>query len=584
MLGNRPLASQALAAFEPGSAPPIGRPADRALAAILAAWQPPAPQPFEGNGQPLAPHRLAAALLVIRRDDPPFSHPGRTGVLAEIVDRWQPPDPQPFAGNGQPAAQRKLAPGIPGLSADPPPVGRAIDGASSAILAAWQPPDPPPFQGDSQPLAAPRVPAALLATKVDDPPFSHPGRSAVNAAIVTAWQPPDPQPGFGAGQALQPNNLAPSQLAVRVDDPPPSTAGRMVSIAAELAAAWQLDPWVYDYGAPPSGAQPYGPIQLNPSLLDVEVDPPSNDAWTDQWFAEIVAAWQPDPHAYDFFGGRQPFAPRTLPPSVTTTRVDNPPVGLPRRLAAAAVIRAAWEPPPPLVQPAPQLRPPVVTAPGLTLVGGFLETGPGGSGIYTIPPSHIVNIGRVAPCQVIITWLATGQSATDDWFGPTDFFAPTDFFGADSALAQFIDAFAEISISTDGVTYGPWVKYAPATYLLWAVNARMQLMSNDPGTIAVLEKFIFTVDVPDRADHYNNQAIAGGGTTITFQPDGAASPAAFNGGPNGALVPHVQVTILSATAGDQVLLTGITAAHCTVQVVNGGVGVARNCNILVIGY
>jgi hypothetical protein len=49
-------------------------------------------------------------------------------------------------------------------------------------------------------------------------------------------------------------------------------------------------------------------------------------------------------------------------------------------------------------------------------------------------------------------------------------------------------------------------------------------------------------------------------------------------------MPHVQVTILNAQAGDLVILSSVTLAHCTVQVVNGGVGVARSCNILAQGY
>jgi hypothetical protein len=60
---------------------------------------------------------------------------------------------------------------------------------------------------------------------------------------------------------------------------------------------------------------------------------------------------------------------------------------------------------------------------------------------------------------------------------------------------------------------------------------------------------------------------------------------AFNGGPNGSTVPHVQRAIVNGTNGDEVKITSLTLAGCTVHVVNAGTNVTRSgVNLLVRGY
>jgi hypothetical protein len=491
---------------------------------------------------------------------------------------YQPPIP--FIGGLQPYQPRQLPAALLAVEIDPPPPNHAgRSPAAVGVVGAWTPPDPFPLEGGSQGASPRRLPASIIGSKVDNPPFQHAGRSAGNLAeVVGLAQPPDWPPVFAGGlQAFAPRWLAPSITAVEVDPPPVGAGPVGVSRRTTAVALWQPpDPSPY-FGA----AQGLAPNKLNPALTAVEVDNPpfAGTGRSPAVLATVVQAAQPPDWPYVFPASWQPYGRRSNAP-IAAVRTDNPPVGWPRGLASNIVIRQAWEPPPPPVQPAPQLHPPVVTAPGLSIVGGFLETGPGGSGTYTIPNSHVVNIGRLAPCQVLITWLATGQAVGADWFSPSDFFVPTDFFGTNNT--KFISAWAEIAISTDGTNYGAWVKYAPATYNLWAVKARMQIASGDPSTIAVLEAFKFTVDVPTRSDHYNI-SLAAGGSTITFAPDGG-SAAAFNGGPIGQANPHLQVTIVGASAGDQVLVTGLSRSQVTIQVVNGGSGVARTVNVLAIGY
>lgn len=213
----------------------------------------------------------------------------------------------------------------------------------------------------------------------------------------------------------------------------------------------------------------------------------------------------------------------------------------------------------------------------------ILFYGGGGSGTYTIPSAHIINIGRVAPCQVMINWSSQGVKITDNILAVYDYLNDTDIL--DWAASANTDVYPQIALSQDGVTWSAWQQYVAGSYSAMAFKAQMQIQVDDPQTQAILSAFVFSVDVPDRDDHYVNMSIASGGTTITFTPDGSATAAPFNGGPQGSpTLPAIQVTILNAQAGDLVVVSSVSLSSCKVQVLNGGSGVARNVNVLVQGY
>jgi len=205
------------------------------------------------------------------------------------------------------------------------------------------------------------------------------------------------------------------------------------------------------------------------------------------------------------------------------------------------------------------------------------------SGSYEIPASHRINIGRVATCNVNIAWAGQGQVVGSNVLTVVDWLGQTDVLGFAATANTTI--FPEVATSQDGAIWGDWQKFQAGGALTgMAFKARMQLQTRDAQTQAVLTAFSFAVDVPDRSDHYNRLAIAPAGTTVTFTPDGSATPAAFNGGPGSDNVPHVQGTIIDAQAGDQLIISNLTDGGCTVRVLNGGSGVARTVNILAQGY
>jgi len=205
-----------------------------------------------------------------------------------------------------------------------------------------------------------------------------------------------------------------------------------------------------------------------------------------------------------------------------------------------------------------------------------------GNGTYEIPTAHQINIGRVAPCSVIVTWESIGQHITDTILNVINYLAMPDIL--DYAASANTNVYPEIALSQDGTIWSGWQKYSAGSYSAMAFKARMQLETNDPTVEAVLLSFVFSVDVPDRDDHYVGLSLPSGGLSLAFIPDGGSTPIAFNGGPGGATIPAIQVTILNAVAGDLVSLTSVTLSGCTLKILNGGSGMARDVNVLVQGY
>jgi len=206
-----------------------------------------------------------------------------------------------------------------------------------------------------------------------------------------------------------------------------------------------------------------------------------------------------------------------------------------------------------------------------------------GSGTYTVPSGHEIDVQRVAACVVSISWSAIGQQQQQPSFlGVSDFLGMTDMLG--NAASANVDVYPQIQLSQDGVTWGSWQDYQPGIYSARKFNARMQISSSDPQTEAILESMKFTVDAPDRIDDYIGFSCAAGGSTLTFTPNGSGSAAPFNGGPGGASLPQLQVTILGEVAGDIVVLSGESLSQVTIQIKNGGTGVARTLNVLAKGY
>lgn len=227
------------------------------------------------------------------------------------------------------------------------------------------------------------------------------------------------------------------------------------------------------------------------------------------------------------------------------------------------------------------------------------------SGSYEIPLSHVVDIGRVDSVAINAIWASSGVPIGQNILSFTDFLNTPDIFGG--TASDFITSWVEIAVATSAVTeniyaesnvysmsnvyttgtgsWSSWQKFVPGTYYGRYFKFRVQIRNANPSQVTgVIGGFSYSLSVAPRIDHYQNLTIAAGGTTITFQPDGAASPAAFNGGPNGASVPYYNA-IWPNSAGDVLSVSSLTKSSMVVQILNGGVGVSRSgFNINVEGY
>ena len=205
------------------------------------------------------------------------------------------------------------------------------------------------------------------------------------------------------------------------------------------------------------------------------------------------------------------------------------------------------------------------------------------AGSYTVPAAHCVDVGRPALCNVVVTTAARGQSVFEDLRVAADILAITDL--SDAFLGPKIDAVPQISLSSDGVAWGAWRNWSPGAYLARAFNLRVLLSSSDPQVIPILSGLSFLVDVPDRDDWFTGLAVPAAGLPVLYASGLQGNPATpFNGGPGGAAVPNIQITIVNAQAGDDAILSNQSKSGFTVQVLNGGVGVARTVNIVAQGY
>lgn len=227
--------------------------------------------------------------------------------------------------------------------------------------------------------------------------------------------------------------------------------------------------------------------------------------------------------------------------------------------------------------------------------------------VYISPTT--VNIGRPAECRFWTLFEASGILQGDDFLGQADVLGSADILGTSPTrnivafpIWRFAtegeddifapgDVFDPTDIFTGNVLWGEWVATASGTRVERFFQPGLVLITNAENTDAVGTKFSWFVDVPDRLDSYTNLAVPDTGLPITFYPggfdavpgSGTATP--FNGGPNGALVPHIQRAIVEATNGDEVKITDLTLTGCTVWVVNAGVNVTRDgVNILALGY
>jgi hypothetical protein len=204
------------------------------------------------------------------------------------------------------------------------------------------------------------------------------------------------------------------------------------------------------------------------------------------------------------------------------------------------------------------------------------------TGSYQIPAAHEVDVHYVAPCIVSISFAAIGQVPGQNVLATADYLGLTDLLG--NAASANVNIVPMIQLGDANHNWGPWQKFVPGVYNARYFRAMAQLASSDPQTQAILEDLAFAVYAPQRIDDYVGVSVPAAGLALLYTPNGTAAPTPFNGGPGGAALPQLQVTILNAQPNDSLVLTNQSLAGSTITVFNGGAGVARIVNILAKGF
>lgn len=196
------------------------------------------------------------------------------------------------------------------------------------------------------------------------------------------------------------------------------------------------------------------------------------------------------------------------------------------------------------------------------------------SGSYTIPDSHIIDAGRVTACNVSISVVGGGVAVDDNILDSTNVLTLTDVLNA--ALGTQVIIQPQIAIGNGAGVYGDWQNFLPGYYKGRYFKARVLISTSDASINVLVADFIFSVDVPDRVDT-GQQVTATGGSTVSY-----SSP--FLGGATGLSIPNVQLTIVNAQSGDDIILTNESLSGFDIQILNGGSGVIRTVNWLAQGY
>ena len=206
--------------------------------------------------------------------------------------------------------------------------------------------------------------------------------------------------------------------------------------------------------------------------------------------------------------------------------------------------------------------------------GSILELNASGGATLNSPyyytSSIVTDLGYVAQAQINFTLTSTGTAAGQNVLTMANFLAVADLLG--TASAANVSSWVEVNTATTSTLGVPnwvgWQRIQPSVVAARWVQFRIALQTSDAQTIAACTAFLWSVAVPGRVDHYQNQSCASAGLTVTFEPDGTATTAAFNGGPDGASLPYISLDSWAQATGEYFTITSLSLSAVTIKFFN----------------
>lgn len=199
----------------------------------------------------------------------------------------------------------------------------------------------------------------------------------------------------------------------------------------------------------------------------------------------------------------------------------------------------------------------------------------GNSGSYTMSGNHVIDVGSVSACNVMFTVYGGAQQVGDNVLALADIFPIPDLLHTD--LGAFVTIQPQIALGNDQGVFGQWQDFLAGVYNARYFKGRVLISTLNPSVTPVVADCVFSVDVPDRVETGQITSSGSGVTNVTYAKR-------FNGGATGLSVPAVQLTIVNAVVGDDVILSNESLIGFSVQVKNNGSVVSRKLNWLSQGY
>jgi hypothetical protein len=194
--------------------------------------------------------------------------------------------------------------------------------------------------------------------------------------------------------------------------------------------------------------------------------------------------------------------------------------------------------------------------------------GPASSGTYTNAEANQVDIGYVTPVRVDFDVDVIARNLTADILLAPDIFAIDDILNGSDL--QKITVRPQIRHAQVEGVWTEWQDHVPGLYNARYFDVRIILETSDPLIVPFVEKFEWSIDVPDLTQRAEDVTVGTGGLTVTYDKEFHARP-------------NVTVMILDAEEGDQAVLTDSVASGFNVTIKNGG-PVERQINWISQGY
>lgn len=189
------------------------------------------------------------------------------------------------------------------------------------------------------------------------------------------------------------------------------------------------------------------------------------------------------------------------------------------------------------------------------------------AGTYTIPEDHIVSIASCQQCTITCTYLAKVVSAITKVSQYQKVSEIQSFSGEDPSKGSIS---VQINVMGANDEWQGWSDFSPGEYYGKKFNFRLVLATTDKQFTVYVQKFAFSVDVPDKSES-KNIVVPVDGITVTYDT-------AFN------MIPKPVISVVDKQEGDTEKLTKMTSTGFTIKITNNGTAVSRNINYAALGW